>query len=238
MKMKNNLFQVSSLQALLQGYYKEVIAVKELKEHGDTGLGTFVQSDGEMILLDGHVYQALYDGRVIEAREDQGIPFGVVTFFHPDETVSFSAENMEDARRKLDEAIQAHHNHMAVIRMEGMFDFVQYRSGRPVPSGKDIPLADWLNENQKEWTEKNIAGTAAGIYMPAFMNHLNCPGWHLHFLSEDHHKGGHVLDLKVKAAKLSLSYCKGFEMIQPEDEKYERMDLSLDQTEAIERAEK
>lgn len=236
--MKNNLFQVSSLQALLQGYYKKVITVEELKEHGDTGLGTFVQSDGEMILLDGRMYQALYDGRVIKARDDQGIPFGAAASFHADEKVSFSAEDMEEARRKLDEAVQAHHNHMAVIRMEGMFDLVHYRSGSPVPSGRDIPLADWLDEHQNEWIEKDIEGTAVGIYMPSFMDHLNCPGWHLHFLSKDHQKGGHILDLKAREAELSLSFCKGFEMVQPADEKYESMDLSLDQAEAIERSEK
>ncbi len=54
----NNIYQASTLQALALGYTKPVITVRELLEHGDTGLGTFEHVDGEMIILDGVCYQA------------------------------------------------------------------------------------------------------------------------------------------------------------------------------------
>ena len=33
-----------------------------------------------------------------------------------------------------------------------------------------------------------------GVYFPDYMDGINMPGWHLHFLSEDRAKGGHVFD--------------------------------------------
>jgi len=38
---KDKMYQVSTLQSLMMGYTRPVITVKELLEHGDTGLGTF-----------------------------------------------------------------------------------------------------------------------------------------------------------------------------------------------------
>ena len=57
---KNNgkFFQVSTLQALALGFSKSVIPVEDLLKHGDTGLGTFEDVDGEMIVLDGKCYRA------------------------------------------------------------------------------------------------------------------------------------------------------------------------------------
>ena len=47
------MFQVSTLQALSTGYTKAVTSVEELMKHGDTGLGSFEEVNGEMIALDG-----------------------------------------------------------------------------------------------------------------------------------------------------------------------------------------
>jgi len=62
---KNNgkFFQVSTLQALALGFSKSVIPVEDLLKHGDTGLGTFEDVDGEMIVLDGKCYRARNDGK-------------------------------------------------------------------------------------------------------------------------------------------------------------------------------
>ena len=52
------MYQVSTLQALMLGYSRSVITVSELLEHGNIGLGTFEDVDGEMICLDGICYRA------------------------------------------------------------------------------------------------------------------------------------------------------------------------------------
>lgn len=55
---KGKYYQVSTLQALALGFSKPVITVEELLMHGDLGLGTFEDVDGEMIVLDGKCHRA------------------------------------------------------------------------------------------------------------------------------------------------------------------------------------
>ncbi len=55
-----SIYQVALLQSLAQGHYDGIVTVEELKTHGDTGIGTFEGVNGEMIVLDGVVYQAIH----------------------------------------------------------------------------------------------------------------------------------------------------------------------------------
>ncbi|MBQ3319260.1 MAG: acetolactate decarboxylase, partial [Spirochaetia bacterium] len=57
--MDSKMFQVSTLQALALGYSKTVITVGQLMKHGETGLGTFEDVNGEMIAIDGKCYRAM-----------------------------------------------------------------------------------------------------------------------------------------------------------------------------------
>ena len=59
------------------------MSVKSILEHGDFGLGTFANLDGEMVVLDGRACQVQGTGRVSEAGPDAGAPFAVVTRFSP-----------------------------------------------------------------------------------------------------------------------------------------------------------
>ncbi len=45
------IFQVSTLNALVEGLYDGEITYGELREHGDFGIGTFNALDGVMILM-------------------------------------------------------------------------------------------------------------------------------------------------------------------------------------------
>ena len=56
------LYQVSTIDALMQGVYDGVQPVGEIKKHGDFGIGTFNALEGGMIVLDGVVYQAKSNG--------------------------------------------------------------------------------------------------------------------------------------------------------------------------------
>ena len=65
------MYQVSTLQALALGYTRGVITVGELKKHGDIGLGTFEDVNGEMIFIDGICYRAMEDGSVAIAGNER-----------------------------------------------------------------------------------------------------------------------------------------------------------------------
>src|SRR6202008_813171 len=79
----HTLFQVSTSGALVAGVFDREVSVKSILEHGDFGLGTFANLNGEMVVLDGRAFQVLGTGRVLEATSDAGAPFAVVTRFSP-----------------------------------------------------------------------------------------------------------------------------------------------------------
>ena len=49
----HEVFQKSTINALLEGVYDESITYSELRRHGGFGLGTFNALDGEMIAVEG-----------------------------------------------------------------------------------------------------------------------------------------------------------------------------------------
>jgi acetolactate decarboxylase len=53
----HTLYQVSTAIALVEGIYQGAVRVGTLREHGDLGLGTFEQLDGEMVVVDGQFFQ-------------------------------------------------------------------------------------------------------------------------------------------------------------------------------------
>lgn len=80
----DDLYQISLLNALLLGEYDGFVSVGTLKTFGDTGIGTFHALDGEMIFLDGTVYQAKVDGSVNQVNDEVLVPFAMATNFEAD----------------------------------------------------------------------------------------------------------------------------------------------------------
>ena len=78
------IYQVSTIDALLQGSCEGTMTFGEVKKHGDFGIATFDSLDGEMIALGGDFYQIKADGQVVAVTDDMTTPFGSVTFFSQD----------------------------------------------------------------------------------------------------------------------------------------------------------
>ena len=49
----HTLWQLSTSTAVVEGVFGDALHVRDLADHGDFGIGTFEQLDGEGILLDG-----------------------------------------------------------------------------------------------------------------------------------------------------------------------------------------
>ena len=84
MKTRDSLLYISTpLNALVEGVYEENIHFDEILKHGNFGIGTFDDLDGEMVLLDGSIYQITAEGRVNRIDDPAATPYAMVTFFHP-----------------------------------------------------------------------------------------------------------------------------------------------------------
>ena len=84
------LVQASTYSALQAGDYSGETTLKELRAHGDFGLGTFDALDGEMALLNGTFYQIKSDGNAYLANDSMKTSFADVTSFEVDRQLVFS----------------------------------------------------------------------------------------------------------------------------------------------------
>ncbi|MEA2259704.1 MAG: acetolactate decarboxylase, partial [Acidobacteriaceae bacterium] len=95
----HTLFQVSTSGALVQGIYERAVSSAFLLNYGDFGIGTFDNLDGEMVVLDGVIYQVRSDGTVKKIIDDTGTPFAVVVKFAADQDQTIaSASSFEELR--------------------------------------------------------------------------------------------------------------------------------------------
>lgn len=230
----HTLYQVSTSAALVQGVYQGCVTVGKIKEHGDFGLGTYDALDGEGLMLDGHVYQALGDGSVIEPADSATAPFWVSAEFEADRNaVIDSVSNWEELCAQID-LLRRSENLFTAIRIDGIFDEIHYRVACKSAPGTDLVTA---TSHQAEFTLKNVQGTLLGFWSPTYARTFNIPGYHLHLLSGDHQHGGHVLGIQAKNLKLQVMDADNLIMALPESPEFLKADLSGDPALALSKAE-
>ena len=77
-------------------------------QHGDIGLGTFEDVNGEIIVIDGHCYRADENGDVSEADSKTGVPFSSVTIFNEGRCCEIdSVESIEKLKGQLQKGMRA-----------------------------------------------------------------------------------------------------------------------------------
>jgi acetolactate decarboxylase len=221
----HTLFQVSTSAALVEGVYTGAVRVSRLLEHGDFGLGTFVDLDGEMVVLDGVCYQISATGAVAPVDGDRLIPYAVVTRF----SAAFRADHQEihniDALAEACDRLRDSSNIFYAFRVRGMFHAVKTRVMRPVVEGTGLTMAA---SAQQEFSFEQLKGTLIGLWAPGFAASFSVPGYHFHFLSEDRQKGGHVLE--CRASDVDIEGCSINEMhvSLPETKEFLQADLMRD----------
>jgi acetolactate decarboxylase len=217
------LFQASTIAALLEGAYEGDLSFAELAEHGDLGLGTLDGLDGEMIALDGRFYRANVDGNVGEVAAETKTPFAVVTDFTPSLEAELDGPLDHDVLlAKLDQLVPADAASCA-IRIDGRFELVRARSV-PRQSPPYRPLIEVVAE-QHVFELSEVTGTMLGFRFPDYAEGIEVSGYHLHFISEDRARGGHVLSsrgggrLRIRidpSSDLHVELPAGIELADPE----------------------
>lgn len=208
------LYQVSTLQALMQGDYYGVVTAETLAGRGDTGLGTFDALDGEMIVLDGIVYKAAYDGGITAVGEEELTPFANVAFIGSAESVESSFEGGYDGLLTALSALVPDGNMPVLFRIAGTYTDVTVRS---VPRQEEpYPPLTEVVKNQAVFHLDQADGVIVGFRFPEYMGDINTTGYHLHFLSGDHTFGGHLLDMESGTITLAYRELNVFNMVLPD----------------------
>lgn len=231
----HEVFQSSTINALLEGVYDGEMTFRQLREHGDFGLGTFNALDGEMIAFDGEFYQIKSDGVAYPVQDAQQTPFAIVQFFEPEVHQVLDHEmDFEQLRDYLQRVIPTM-NFFYTIRIDGFFKYMKTRS---VPrQTKPYPPLVEVTKTQPVFEFFDTSGTLAGFRFPDYAQGMNVPGYHLHFLTEHRKAGGHVLDLLLQRGKLSIEHTSNFHMELPSEGMFLNADLSKDQRETLRQAE-
>jgi acetolactate decarboxylase len=220
----DQLVQFSLLAALAAGDYGGGAPLARMLEFGDFGVGTFDGLDGEMIVLDGAVYQVLADGEVVQRTDEGATPFATVTFFDADGTLTeVAAASLQDLDQSLDRRLP-HAKRPYALRVSAEFAELTLRSAPP-QSPPYRPLAEVIDQ-QRVWTRENVRGTLIGIRCPAWMGTLNVAGYHWHFLSDDRTIGGHVLDCRFAGGRLTYDECSSVLIELPGSASFGAVDMS------------
>jgi acetolactate decarboxylase len=196
------LFQASTIGALLEGAYDGDVTIAELAEHGDLGLGTLNGLDGEMIALDGRFYRADVEGEVTEVEASARTPFAVVAPFSPAIELDLQGPlDHEELLARLDERTPDEAASCAV-RVDGRFELVRARSvPRQEPPYR--PLTEVVSD-QHVFELSDVEGTMLGFRFPEYAEGIEVSGYHLHFITADRSRGGHVLGSTCAGARAQL----------------------------------
>ncbi len=232
---RDQIAQASQINALMLGQYDGGMELSELLRYGNFGIGTFDHLDGEMIVLDGKIWQAKSDGTIMEASPRIRTPFAVVTPFEEDgKTGCPPMASLTNLERHLD-SLLPDQNLFFAIRIEADLESLTLRSvPRQDPPYK--PLAE-VTKQQKIWTQTNLTGTLVGIRSPKWVGNLNVPGYHWHFLSANRAFGGHVFDCRIARGSIAYDKC-GQWLIKPNESIAGAADLSKDLSHELEAVEK
>ncbi len=224
---RSKMFQVSTLQALALGYTRAVMTVGELLQHGETGLGTYEDVNGEMIAIDGKCYRATEDGTVVEAGADMGVPFSSVAYMDGCREFTLTGDyDMESLKNELNNRIDEVFglNSMHIIQIDATFDKIYARSEAPYKSAH-VTLKSMLEKTQTSFDFSDVKGSLVGVYYPDFMDGINASGWHLHFVNEERTLGGHVYELCMKQGLVRIAKRNNIEIQLPKDAAFDTYSL-------------
>ncbi len=199
----DEVYQFSTIGALLEGVYDGDATVADILRHGDFGLGTFNHLDGEMVILDGVCYRLRADGTASRAAPTDRTPFAAVTRFHSDFEIDIETRTgRAEVTAAIDRQIQSP-NLIYAIRITGQFAELHTRT--VMAQKPPYPPLTQATEEQAETVFTDASGTVVGFRTPDFEQGISVAGYHLHFLNDDRTGGGHILDFILERGTVAVS---------------------------------
>lgn len=233
---RDSVCQVSTINALMGGSYDGDMTLAELREFGDTAIGTFDALDGEMVCVDGQFFRIGADGNVHSASSDIKTPFAVIAFFAPYSRIELlEVDNIDELKGFLDANVPSK-NIFYAVKVTGTFDYLKMRS---VPDQtKPYPPLSEVVKTQPVFERRGIRGTLVGFRAPAYTKGICVTGYHFHFISDDRTCGGHVLDCAIDKGTARLDDKYGFSLKLPRTKEFAAADLTGDTEYEINKAER
>ncbi len=225
--------QISLFSVLLAGRYGGVCSLADVKKHGNLAIATMDRLDGEMQMIDGVVYQACADGRLRLPKDDETIPFGTIAEFTPEQELRLDAiPCFEDFEARMQTECPGLNLPLAV-HLTGVFRHVKVRVVKR--QEKDgIGLAE-AARNEAVFEFDDVPGDMVGFRLPDYVQGVNAPGWHLHFVDDARRHGGHVVNFSLKQGEMRICHAREFHVVLPEA--LNELELNRDWSDDLRKAE-
>lgn len=225
-KAKSYIYQHGTLGGLMQDLMEGTEKIGTLSNYGDFGLGTLEGSNGEVIFLDGVIYHAEETGKITQLSGEELTPYAAVTDFEADQ--QFSLADVTDDQVKATILEKISHNLFAAVKITGTFERMHVRVAPK--QEKPYPRFVEIARHQPEFEADRITGTIVGFFTPTLFHGAAAAGFHLHFISDDHQFGGHVLDFELAKGQVDLMELAEFRQHFPtENSDYLENEIKLDE---------
>lgn len=212
--MTETLYQHGTLALLVPGLLKGTITMKELLEHGDTGIGTGEGLDGELIILKGKPYQVDSRGNINEVSPDFVMPFADIHQANYKALTTYQNIKQTDLYADLAKKISAANVFYSTL-IHGTFKSMHTRA--VAKSKEPYPTLAATADAQSLFNAENVTGTLLSYFSPELFHGAAVAGFHSHFLADDHSIGGHVLDFELTDGKVSYQIFDTLEQHFPVD---------------------
>lgn len=215
--------QFAVLDALLAGAYESGIPVSDVRGLGDFGIGCCDHLGGEVIVLDGEVFECTVGEPPDRMQDAQILPFVDVCRFAATSSLEIEDTDLTALTARVEGALLSR-NLFHAVRLDGVFTSVRVRV-TPRQEHPFRPLAE-VTSGQIETVLSGVSGSLVGFWSPAIYQGITVAGLHVHFLAEDRSVGGHVLDVTVGRAGLQLTAYARFDLRLPTDDQFLRTELT------------
>jgi acetolactate decarboxylase len=199
---EHGAFQVGTIETLMGGAFDGRSSIAQVLAHGSLGVGTLNHLAGELTILDRVAYLCDAGGAARIVGPEELTPFAVVSpFDHIRSTRIGPCADLGVLREAItafigDEAL------VAAFRLDGRFATLHARSVHP-QRPPYVSLAE-ATRNQSEFDFIDVEGTVVGFSFPDVAAGIEVPGFHLHFLTADRRRGGHVLEAQLDEGTLQV----------------------------------
>ncbi|KAF4548005.1 Hypothetical protein D9617_33g038690 [Elsinoe fawcettii] len=225
-RIPNDIFQFSTVSALMAGLCTSGPQISHLPGYGTHGLGTCSELNGEVLYLDGVVWHMTTSPAESDDRKDQEalnshakktqpvikraaageqLPFVQVTTFKPEFQIRLPGKQSIGKASLLDvlsgdpSGQSGGENSFLPFLVTGTFESLTLRIGGPKQS-KEEALSS-VTGRAPQWRLKGVKGTMFGFYSPEWSNGISVAGFHGHFIEDEGtqevRRGGHVLDFEM-----------------------------------------
>ena len=208
---KDTIYQLSTVNALIGGAYDSDTAYSEVLQHGNFGIGVFNGLDGEMILLDGQIYQMKADGKVYKPKQSIKTPFATICQFTADKKITIQEGTDYNALKEIIDSYIPDQSQFCAIKINGRFKAIKTR--RIPRQKKPYPPIQYISKNAPIFDLTNVSGTIIGFRNPSYAKGILSTGYHLHFIADDKSQGGHVMSLEVEKAECELDFINKLNLI-------------------------